>query len=317
MAFANVQAIILAAGKSSRLKTGKTKLVEKICGREMILYPTKLLHNLNVPTTLVVGFQKELIEETVKKNVSTAVNFVEQKEQLGTGHALACSKPLWTAEHILVMNGDMPLVTQEIIEQLYVQHMAKNAAFSFVTAHNCEPTSAGYGRVVEENNTIQIIEAKEFAGDLTENCCINAGIYLIKRSFLEENLEKLQKSSVTGEWYITDLVKLASDNNLEVATLSASFDRIRGVNTFKELWAVEQVQKAEIIKYWMDHGVRFSIAQNVHIDQDVTIEAGSSIDSAVQLRGATKIGKNCTISAFSLITDSIIGDNSIIQKQNI
>ena len=83
MAFANVQAIILAAGKSSRLKTGKTKLVEKICGREMILYPTKLLHNLNVPTTLVVGFQKELIEETVKKNVSTAVNFVEQKEQLG------------------------------------------------------------------------------------------------------------------------------------------------------------------------------------------------------------------------------------------
>ena len=317
MAFTNVQAVILAAGKSSRLKTGKTKLVEKICGREMILYPTTLLHKLEIPITLVVGFQKELIEETIKKQLSTGITFVEQKEQLGTGHALACSQALWDAEHILVMNGDMPLVTAEIIEQLYIQHMGKNAAFSFVTAHNCEPTSAGYGRVVESEQSIQIIEAKEFTGDLSENCCINAGIYLIKRSFLEQHLEKLQKSSITGEWYITDLVKLASDNKHEVATFSASFDRIRGVNTFKELWAVEQVQKAEIIKYWMDHGVRFSIAQNVHIDQDVTIEAGSSIDSGVQLHGSTKIGKNCTIGAFSLITDTIIGDDSIIYSHTV
>ena len=90
MAFTNVQAVILAAGKSSRLKTGKTKLVEKICGREMILYPTTLLHKLEIPITLVVGFQKELIEETIKKQLSSGITFVEQKEQLGTGHALAC-----------------------------------------------------------------------------------------------------------------------------------------------------------------------------------------------------------------------------------
>ncbi len=317
MAFSNVQAIILAAGKSSRLKTGKTKLVEKICGREMILYPTKLLHSLNIPTTLVVGFQKELIEETIKKQIPSGITFVEQKEQLGTGHALACSQSLWNAQHILVMNGDMPLVTQNIIEQLYAEHMAKDAVFSFVTAHNCEPTSAGYGRVVETDTSISIIEAKEFNGDLAENCCINAGMYLIKRSFLEEHLEKLEKSSVTGEWYITDLVKLASDNKLHVETVSVSFDRIRGVNTFKELWAVEQVQKAEIIKFWMDQGVRFTIAQNVHIDQDVTIEAGSYIDSGVQLLGATKIGKNCNVGPFSLISDTTIGDESVIFSHTI
>ncbi len=313
----NIQAIVLAAGKSSRLKTGKTKLIEKICGQEMILYPTKVLDNLHIPTALVVGFQKELIKEVIATHFGKKINFIEQNEQQGTGHALACSQSLWNAENILVINGDMPLITAEIIEQLYAKHTKENAVFSFITSHNCESTSTGYGRVVEENNSIQIIEAKEFEGDLSENCCINAGVYLIKRSFLEEHLSKLQKSSISQEWYITDLVKLASDNQLAVATLSASFDSIRGINTFKELWAVEQVKKAEIIQYWMDHGVRFNIAQNVHIDQSVTIEPGSFIDSGVQLRGTTKIGKNCTIGAFSLITDTTIGNDSIIYSHTV
>ncbi len=313
----NIQAIVLAAGKSSRLKTGKTKLVEKICGQEMILYPTKVLNNLNIPTTLVVGFQKELIEEVITTHFGSKINFIEQKNQHGTGHALACSQSIWTAENILIINGDMPLITTQIIQDLYTKHTLENSAFSFITSHNCESTSTGYGRVVEKNNTLQIVEAKEFEGDLSENCCINAGIYLIKRSFLEEYLPKLQKSSITEEWYITDLVKLASENNLIVTTLSVSFDLIRGINTFKELWAVEQVKKAEIIQYWMNNGVRFTIAQNVHIDQSVTIESGSSIDSGVQLRGKTQIGKNCTIGAFSLITDSIIGDECTVYSHTV
>lgn len=318
MSLNNVQAVILAAGTSSRLKTGKSKLIEKICGRAMIVYPTKLLHDLHIPTTLVVGFQKELIIDLITKEFpSNTPHFVEQKEQLGTGHAVSCSKDLWTKDHILIMNGDMPLVSHEIIEQLCAQHMKNNSTFSFVTAHNCEPTAAGYGRIVQNDSRIEIIEAKEFKEDPTENCCINAGIYLVKRAFLEEYMQHLQKSSVTGEWYITDLVKIASDNGLAVETLSAPFDLIRGVNTFKELWAVEQVKKAEIIKYWMDHGVRFSAAQNVHIDQDVTIKPGSYIDSGVQLLGKTHIGKNCTIGAFTIITDSSIGESSTIFSHTV
>jgi bifunctional UDP-N-acetylglucosamine pyrophosphorylase / glucosamine-1-phosphate N-acetyltransferase len=317
MALKGIQAVILAAGKSSRFKTGKTKLVEKLCGHEMILYPTKLFVSLKMPITMVVGFQKELIEKTVGKHFSSDVSFVEQTEQLGTGHAIGVSKDTWTRDHILVMNGDMPLVTSEIVEKLYAKHIEKDAAMSFVTAHNCDPTAANYGRIVQKDNSIAIIEAKEFEGDISENCCINAGVYLIKRTFLEESIKELTQSSVTNEWYITDLVKIASDKKLAVETISASFDRIRGINTFKELWAAEQILKAEIIKSWMDQGVRFSIAHNVQIDYGVTIGAGSSIESGAQLLGATVVGRNSTIGAFSIIKNTIIGNSTIIHPHSV
>lgn len=317
MALKDVQAVILAAGKSSRFKTGKTKLVEKLCGHEMILYPTKLFTSLNIPVSMVVGFQKELIEETVQKHFKDSVLFIQQVEQKGTGDAIKTSQSTWTKDHILVVNGDMPLVTTEIVEELYAKHKEQDAAISFVTAHNCEPTAAHYGRVVQDNNEIAIVEAKEFSGDITENCCINAGVYLIKRTFLEQSMEQLTQSSVTNEWYITDLVKIASDQKLTVATTSAPFDKIRGINTFKELWAAEQILKAEIVKYWMDQGVRFSIAHNVQIDRGVTIGAGSSIESGAQLLGSTIVGKNCSIGAFSLIKDTTISDNTTIHAHTI
>lgn len=317
MALKDVQAVILAAGKSSRFKTGKTKLVEKLCGQEMIIYPTQLFNSLGVPISMVVGFQKEQVEETVQKQFKDSVLFVEQTEQRGTGDAIKTSQPTWTQDHILVMNGDMPLVTTEIVEELYARHKEQNAAISFVTAHNCEPTAAAYGRIVKNDDAIEIVEAKEFKGDITENCFINAGVYLIKRTFLEESMEKLTQSSVTNEWYITDLVKIASDQKLGVVTTNAPFDRIRGINTFKELWAVEQILKAEIVKYWMDHGVRFSIAHNVEIDRNVTIGAGSFIGSGAQLLGSTVVGKNCKIEPYSIITDTTIADNTVIHSHSI
>ena len=315
MALSKIQAVILAAGKSSRFKTGKTKLIEKICGQEMIVYPVALCVETKIPVTVIVGFQKETVKKAIKKEFgsSSTITFAEQKEQRGTGHALEISAPFWKEDHILVINGDIPLVTQEIVEELYAKHITTHAVISFVTAHNCEPTAASYGRVVTDKNSIAIIEAKEFTGDLTENCCVNAGIYLIKRSFIEDNIKKLQKSSITGEWYITDLVKIASDKKLHIEMIAAPFDKIRGVNTFKELWAVEQILKAEIIKNWMDNGVRFTIAHNVQIDKAVIIEPGVAIGSGVQLLGNTHIEKNAIVEAFSIIKSSIIKQGAIIE----
>ncbi len=313
----NVQAVILAAGKSSRFKTGKTKLVEKICGQEMILYPTSLLVSLKLPVTLVVGFQKELVEKTVTKHFSQDVTFIHQTEQLGTGHAIACSQSTWNRDHILIMNGDMPLISADIIQSLYNKHIKHDAAISFVTAHNCDPSAASYGRVIKASDSIEIIEAKELKDDGAQHCCINAGIYIAKRTFLETNIPKLQKSTLSKEWYITDLVKLASDEKLNVETISSSFDTIRGINTFKELWAAEQIKKSEIIQKWMDNGVRFSTAHNVQIDVHVTIGSGTFIDSGVHILGNTKIGKHCSLAAFSIIKNSILHDNATVHSHTI
>jgi bifunctional UDP-N-acetylglucosamine pyrophosphorylase/glucosamine-1-phosphate N-acetyltransferase len=314
----NLQAIILAAGKSSRFKTGKTKLLEKICGQEMILYPTRLFSQMNIPTTVVVGFQKEAIVQTLQVFHTQSlhekpVSFVEQEEQHGTGHAIWCTRTHWHQENILIMNGDMPLVSEDIIEALYTKHITTNAAISFVVAHNADPNVGGYGRVVTEDNHIEIVEAKNFKGDHNKHCCINAGIYIVKRSFLEQHIDAIQKNEIGKEFYFTDIVGIASKQGLPVATLETHFDRIRGINTFQELWAAEQIKRGELIKYWMDHGVRFSVAQNVHIDLDVVIGSGSAIGCGVHLLGKTIIGNNSDVHEFSTVENCVIGNNTAIQ----
>lgn len=311
-----IQAIVLAAGSSSRFQTGRTKMAEKICGREMILYPTQALVDLQIPILVVVGYQKDVVEGILKRDFEHNVNFIEQKEQLGTGHAIQCTKEAWKADHILIMNGDMPLVTTEIIQKLYTKHIQSDAAMSFVTAHHCDP-NAMYGRVIKANENIQIIEAKEFDGDLSEHCCVNAGIYLVKKDFLKNHINTIEKSAVGQEWYITDLVKIASDNNLKVETVTVPFDRIRGVNDFKELWAAEQIKKSEIIQGWMNEGVRFTIAHNVQIDWDVKIGKGTSIGSGVQLLKGTRIGTDTSIGAFSSLINSVVEDRVFVGPHTV
>ena len=283
-----VQAIILAAGKSTRFNTGRTKLFEKICGQEMILYPTRLIEQLSVPITVVVGYQKDTIKEVITRHHHNAINFVVQEEQRGTGHALMCTQAIWDREHILIMNGDVPLVTTQIIESLFEKHIATHADISFVTSHHSDPVTGGYGRVIKNNDSIKIVEARDFDGDTHEHCCINAGIYLVRRQFLQQCIQNITQNEQTKEFYITDLIKIASEQKRTITTTTTPFDRIRGINTLQELWAAEHIKRAELIKFWMEKGVHFSVAQNVHIDLDVTIGSGSYIGCGVHLlKGST------------------------------
>lgn len=309
------QAIILAAGKSSRFNTNLSKLSFTLCGKEMIVYPIELLNSINIPITLVLGHQKEIILNILNKN-SLNIPWIEQKEQLGTGHALGSTAQNWTAENILVMNGDMPLINQEIINNLIEVHIASNASVTFITAHNSDPSITGYGRVIKDNTLTEIVESKDFKGDPSTNCCINAGIYLFKRKFLENNLTKLKTNS-SGEIYITDLIKLASQNKEKVETISAQFDYVRGINTLKELWVAEQIKRSEIINAWMNNGVHFLSPQSVHIDCDVAIGQNSFIGAGVQLFKGTRIGKNCKVDAFSLISNSTIHNSVVINPHSI
>lgn len=316
--FANkIQAIILAAGKSTRFNTGRTKLLEKICGQAMILYTTRLLEQLSIPITAVVGYQKDAIKETIINYHKNTVHFVIQEEQCGTGHALMCSQQVWERENILIMNGDVPLVTPQIIETLYEKHMSTHADISFVIAHNADSAVGGYGRIIKTDDSIKIVEARDFDGDTNEHCCINAGIYLVRKEFLKQCIKNLKLNESTKEFYITDLIQIASDQKRQVTTVSAPFDRVRGINTLHELWAAEQIKRADLIKNWMEKGVRFSVAQNVHIDLDVSIGSGSYIGCGVHILAGSIIGKNCKIQEFSSIETSQLGDNCDVQPHCI
>lgn len=308
-----IQAIILAAGKSSRFNTTKTKLSFTICGQEMIMYPIRLFSQLKINTALVLGYQKEIILNILEKN-KLNIPFVEQKEQLGTGHAALTTMHLWQAENVLIMNGDMPLVDKNIINQLIEKHLKSDATISFVTSHNSDPSITAYGRVIRNENKIKIVEAKDFKGDLNSPCCINAGIYIAKKDFLKKTLINLEKSS-SGEFYITDLIKIADDANLKIETVDAPFDYIRGINTLKELWQAEQIKRFEIINNWMNKGVRFISPGSTQIDINVSIEPNTVIGTCVQIKNNTKIGNNCLIDAFSIIDNSIL-ENSVVVHPN-
>ncbi len=171
---------------------------------------------MDLDTTVIIGYQKEQVKQTLINAYSEKINFVEQKEQLGTGHAILCSQEKWNNENILIMNGDVPLITQEIIEKLYEKHIKTDAAISFITSHIIDINNRSYGRVVKnKDKSIEIIEACELdAKKSTEECCINAGIYIVKKEFLEHHASILEKNKTKKEFFITDLVKIASETKI-------------------------------------------------------------------------------------------------------
>lgn len=318
MANEKIQAIILAAGKSTRFNTGRSKLTERICGKEMIIHTTRILEQLHIPTTLVVGYKKELVQKTIAQHhPNTPFTFVEQTQQLGTGHALACSKQFWGREHILVLNGDTPLLTTQLIQNLIDAHVSAQATLSFVVARDIDPSVRGYGHVIQENNRIRIVEDRHMNHNQLNLSDLNAGIYLFQKEFLLNHIETLPRHEVSGEFYLTTLIEIASNNTLRVCTVDAAFDTVRGVNTLKELWVAEHLKRSQLIEYWMNQGVRFSTPQTVNIDEEVTIGHGSHIGSNAQLFGKTTIGDHSLVAAFTVLENANIGNNTTVQSHSI
>lgn len=311
----NTRAVVLAAGRSTRFKTKKSKLLSNICGQSMILYPLRVLESLQIPITLVLGYQAEAVLDEVASAQVREVSHVIQEEQKGTGHAVLCSEAYWDKDHILIMNGDMPLISKEVISQLLNEHISRNASVSFLTAYVIDPS--GYGRIIERDGKFENVEEKDASEEQRAINRINAGVYVMRRDFLQANIGKLGKSSITGEMYLPDLIKMASDQNMIVHALSIPYDFVRGVNTLQELWGVEQIKRSEFIKFWMSRGVRFELAQSIHIDMNVEIGAGSFIGTGVHLLGNTKIGEECFVGAFTIIEDSVIGDGSNIHSHSV
>lgn len=308
-----IQAIVLAAGQGSRFNTGISKLITPLCGQPMIVYPLKAISPSVSSTTVIVGFQKEAVRQCIINAALPSITFVEQQEQLGTGHAVLCSRSYWHADHLLIINGDMPLITQEIIQKLIALHTQQHAAISFVIAHHVDPTSA-YGRVVQHNDTIQIIEKKHFTQNITNHPYINAGIYLINRAFLEQYLPTLKQNSSTNEFYITDLVEVANIHGLPIALLDAPYDTIRGVNTLQELATIEQMLCMQRIAYWMERGVRFILPHTIYIEGTVTIGKGTVIGASAQLIGATHIGEFCTIDPHTILHNEVVHNNAHVTR---
>lgn len=310
-------AVVIAAGRSSRFKGPTNKLLALLCGRPLVFYPLKALSLCGLPINIVVGAQSDFLKQSIKDTcVSEKISFSHQLQPRGTGDAVASSRAAWgTAENILVINGDMPLIAPELIKNLMTHHITQRAAVSFVTSSVLNPT--GYGRVVVDAFGARIVEEKDCTHEERAISRINAGVYAFRRDFLESALPLLSTDNASGEFYLTDLVKLASQQGHVVTTVSSSFEAVQGVNTVEEFWAVEQLLRTQLVRQWTERGVHFESPNNMHLDVDVHIGQNTRIGTGVLLLRGTIIGADCLISPFSILAHATVGNKTTVKSHTV
>lgn len=312
-----IHVVVLAAGTSTRFGLEHNKLGTPLWGLPLIVHVLHALEHMHVSITVVVGYQREYVQNIIQKWIKqSAISFAIQEEQKGTGHAIACTKSAWSRDLILVLNGDMPLITQNIIIDLYNTHQTTKATVSFVAALP-DSMQHAYGRVIQHNGHIDIVEAKDFTGDKSIRYPINAGIYLFDRMFLQLFLDTLTTHNASNEFYVTDLIGMASRQNAHVAMIEVPFDLVQGVNTPTEFARVATLSRAQVTQHWMNKGVLCIDPDAVYIDHTATIGKGTLLHPGVHVRGTTTIKEHCVIDAHVVIEDSVIDHHAIIYPHSM
>jgi bifunctional UDP-N-acetylglucosamine pyrophosphorylase/glucosamine-1-phosphate N-acetyltransferase len=311
--------VIMAAGKGTRLKSRRPKVLHEIGGKPLLAHVIAAAARI-VPAAdiyVVVGHQAERVEAAV---TSTGVKFVLQAEQLGTGHAIQCAAAAIAGyEHILVLSGDVPLLRPETIELLWSFHRSENTAMTILTAVPEYPH--GYGRVVRKSGSADvgaIVEQKALApgdGALGE---INTGIYAFRTAPLLKHLDALSTANSQGEYYLTDLAHILAEAGERVVAVEApEAGEVLGANTIPELVALDATLRAQTAQRLMLQGVTIFRPETCVIDADVEVGPDTVIEPYVQLLGKTQIGSDCLIRSSTVIENSTIGDNVLIRQSCI
>ena len=300
----NISIIILAAGKGSRMKSTKPKVLHKISGYEMLYYSIKEAKKLSDDITVVLYHQAQLVELEMQKYYND-IKFVIQdhKNYPGTGGAVMNIDT--KHDKVLVLNGDMPLIKSDELKKFSL--LDADIVMSVIDMDD----SCGYGRVVVENGeVVKIVEEKDASESEKEIKTVNAGIYLYSNNILQTYLPKLSNDNAQEEYYITDIVEFAKNDNKKIAPLYVSEENFKGVNSKYDLSVAEEIMQKRIKKEFMNAGVIMRLPDTIFIDSDVQIEGESIIENGVCLLNGAKI-INSHIKANSVIEDSIIENSSI------
>ena len=232
----------MAAGQGTRMKSDLAKVLHPINGRPMVHYVIDVALSLgSEKTVLIIGHQREKVIDLCKEY---QVQFAIQDEQLGTAHAvMQTEKLLGDYKHdLLVLSGDVPLLTENTLESLIMTHQSSEAIATLLTANLEDPT--GYGRIIRnsEGNVEKIIEHKDASSEELKINEINVGIYIFKTEPLFNSLMKIDNNNAQGEYYLPDVVKMYVDHRKKVvAQLTENYDETRGINTLEQLYEAETI----------------------------------------------------------------------------
>lgn len=314
-------AIVLAAGKGTRMKSNLHKTLHKIGDKPMLRRIYTSLRNKYIDKIIfILGDKREqIIQEFDDEYEKGYVDFVFQEEQLGTAHAVlqAKDKILEYKEDILVTNGDLPLITKESYENMCDKFLNLNYDMMVVSCELDNPF--GYGRIIRDGekllDVVEEIECNDTQKNIKE---VNAGIYLYKYDKMIDIFQKIDNKNNKGEYYITDSIKLFNKEKYLTGVFKMNdSDELLGVNTLTELYLVNRLYYKKINLKHLNNGVKFLDIDNTYIDEEVIIGENTMIYPNVYIKGYTKIGNNCIIYQDTFISNSEIFDNVEIIKSHI
>jgi bifunctional UDP-N-acetylglucosamine pyrophosphorylase / glucosamine-1-phosphate N-acetyltransferase len=307
-------AIILAAGKGTRMKSKLYKVLHPVCGKPMVQHVVDQVSKLNINEIVtIIGHGAE----KVKEQLGDQSKYALQEEQLGTAHAVMQAKEMLAGKEgvTLVVCGDTPLIKAETMEALFRHHEETNAKATILTAKAEDPT--GYGRIIRngEGFVEKIVEHKDATEEERKVKEINTGTYCFDNVALFEALQHVSNDNVQGEYYLPDVIEILKKQGETVSAYqSEDFEETLGVNDRVALAEAERIMRKRINEFHMRNGVTIIDPNNTYIGPDVEIGQDTTIYPGSILSGKTIIGSDSQIGPNSEIKDCQVGNNTVIRQ---
>lgn len=320
-------AIVIAAGRGTRMRSRTTKALHPVAGRPLLWYMLSLVRRVaDARVVVVIGHQADRVRQFLDQSKADFEPFdvVLQPEQLGTGHAVRRAQAALmrngkaASKSCLIVNADTPLLSRATVQRLLARHEKEKAVLTLLSTEL--PNPLGYGRVVRDGKGQVVKVVEEADATRAERAIheVNAGTYVVETSFLFNALARVCTQNAQGEYYLTDVVGLAVAEGRKVAGLKTSDSQeCLGVNTREHLAGVEEVMRHRIRARWLNAGVTMLDPRTTFIDDTVTIGMDTVLHPGVTLEGQTKIGPGCVIRSASRITNSVVGKAVTIQDSSV
>ncbi|MCX7948028.1 MAG: sugar phosphate nucleotidyltransferase [candidate division WOR-3 bacterium] len=310
--------IILAGGKSKRMKSKKSKVLHKLCGKPIIYYSLRACKSL-IPDEvyIVIGQNTEGIREILNGD---EIKFVYQNEPLGTGHAVMQVIPYIRDKDmdVLVMPADAPLIRIDTMKELYKFHKENDAIVTILTTEIPDPT--GYGRIIRSsgNRVLMIVEEADAFPEEKQIKEINSGIYIFESNILIEALNEIKPDNKQGEYYLTDVISIIQRKYGGVYAYKIDdWREVIGINTREQLSQAHSILQERIIRKHMENGVSIINPSLVYIEEDVIIEPDVIIYPFVSLLGNTYISEDCEIGPNVVLENHITKRGEVIRNTYI
>ena len=300
--------VILAAGKGTRMKSKLPKVLHRAAGKAMLQHVIDAADAAGARRNIVVtGFGGE----TVRSAIGDSVEYVEQHEQLGTGHAVLQTKELLAGEHgtIMVLCGDTPLLTAELLARFHEEHVHAGAKATVLTA--VMPNAKGYGRVIRRGNgeVLKIVEHKDATREEREIHEVNAGIYCFDAQALFPALAQVTNDNAQGEYYLPDVLSIMRDAGEKIwAVVADNYESTLGINSRSQLAVAERILRRRKVEELMADGVTIIDPETTFVDAEVRVGMDTVIYPFTLLEGLTVIGEDCRIGPHVRFQHMVVGD---------